>query len=93
MGNWHSYNDINPDQPQARVLFLCGTEGGASTEVYRDLTSREQGYIGIWGTHYRVPIDAEFGLRGDTSMINMASYVAVAPRNGSTSLRDLPFAT
>jgi hypothetical protein len=91
MGNWHCLNDIDPDQPQTRVLFLGGNEGGGNTEVYRDLTSKEQGYIGIWGTHYRIPIEAEYGIRGDTSMINMARYVAVAPRNVSTSLRDLPF--
>ena len=91
MGNWHSFNDIDPDQPQTRVLFLSGNEGGASTEVHHDLASRQQGYVGIWGTHYRIPIDAEFGLRGDTSMINMARYVAVAPRNVSTSLRYLDF--
>ena len=91
MGSWHSFNDINPDQPQTRVLFLSGNEGGASSEVHHDLTSREQGYVGIWGTHYRIPIDAEFGLRGDTSMINMARYVAVAPRNLSTVLRYLDF--
>ncbi len=91
MGNWHFLNDIDPDQPQTRVLCLGGNEGGANTEVHRDLTSKEQGYIGIWGTHYRIPIEAEYGIRGDTSMINMARYVAVAPRNVSTSLRDLPF--
>jgi hypothetical protein len=91
MGNWHCLNDIDPDQPQTRVLFLGGNEGGVNTEVHRDLTSKEQGYIGIWGTHYRMPIEAEYGIRGDTSMINMARYVAVAPRNPSTSLRDLPF--
>ena len=91
MGNWHYFKDIDPDQPQTRVLFLCGNEGGVSTEVYRDLTSREQGYIGIWGTHYRAPLEAEYGLRGDCSMINIASYVAVAPRNESTGVRNLPF--
>ncbi len=91
MGSWHSFNDIDPDQPQARILFLAGTEGGAGTEVHRDPASQQQGYIGIWGTHYRIPIDAEFGLRGDSSMINMARYVAVAPRNVSTSLRYLDF--
>ena len=90
-GNWHSFNDIDPDQSQARILFLAGNEGGASTEIHRDLTSQQQGYVGIWGTHYRIPIDAEFGLRGDSSMINMARYVAVAPRNVSTSLRYLDF--
>ena len=61
----------DPNQPQTRVLFLGGSEGGAKTEVRRDLTSKEQGYIGIWGTHYRVPIEAEYGIRGDTSMINI----------------------
>ena len=28
MGNWHPYNRINPDQPQTRVLFLAGNQGG-----------------------------------------------------------------
>ncbi len=39
MGNWHCLIDIDPDQPQTRVLFLGGNEGCANTEVYRDLTS------------------------------------------------------
>ncbi len=91
MGSWHCLNDINPDQPQTRVLFLGGTEGGAKTEVRRSLSDKERGYIGIWGTHYRIPIDAEFGIRGDTSMINVARYVAVAPRSVASSLRDIPF--
>ncbi len=90
-GSWHSLNDIDPDQPQTRVLFLGGNEGGVETEVRRVLSDKERGYIGIWGTHYRMPIDAEFGIRGDTSMINLARYVAVAPRRVSTSLRNLPF--
>ena len=93
MGSWHYFRDIDPDQFQTRVLFLSGNVGGARTEVYRDLTSQEQGYVGIWGTHYRAPIDAEFGLRGDSSMINTARYVAVAPRNESIGIRNLPFAS
>ena len=92
MGSWHYFNDIDPNQPQTRVLFLTGNVGGANTEVHRDLTSQEQGYVGIWGTHYRAPIDAEFGVRGDSSMINTARYVAVAPRNEATGVRDLRFA-
>ena len=91
MGSWHCLNDIDPDQPQTRVLFLGGNEGGATTECRPALSDRERGYIGIWGTHYRIPIEAEYGIRGDTSMINPARYIAVAPRNVSTSLRDLPF--
>ena len=91
MGSWHYFREIDPDQPQTRVLFLGGVEGGAKTEVYRDLTSKEQGYVGIWGTHYRIPIEAEYGIRGDTAMINMARYVAVAPQKESTSLRYISF--
>lgn len=91
MGSWHCLEDINPDQPQSRILFLGGKEGGATTEARRVLSDKERGYIGIWGTHYRIPIDAEFGIRGDSSMINLARYVAVAPRNISMSLRHLPF--
>ena len=90
-GSWHCLNDIDPDQPQTRVLFLGGNEGGARTEFRRAQSDRERGYVGIWGTHYRMPIEAEYGIRGDTGMINVARYVAVAPRNVSTSLRDLPF--
>ena len=91
MGSWHCLNDVNPDQPQTRVLFLGGNEGGATTEFRRALSDKERGYIGIWGTHYRISIEAEYAIRGDTSMINVARYVAVAPRNVSTSLRNLPF--
>jgi hypothetical protein len=91
MGSWHYFREIDPGQPQTRVLFLGGTEGGAKTEVYRDLTSKELGYIGIWGTHYRIPTEAEYGIRGDTAMINMARYVAVAPRKASTGVRNLEF--
>ena len=91
MGSWHYFKEINPEQPQTRVLFLGGSEGGATTEIYRDLTSKERGYVGIWGTHYRIPIEAEYGIRGDTAMINMARYVAVAPRNASAGVRNLEF--
>ena len=91
MGSWHNFKEIDPDQSQSRVLFLGGSEGGATTEVYRDLSSKEQQYVGIWGTHYRSPIEAEYGIRGDTSMINTARYIAVAPHNASTSLRHLKF--
>ena len=77
MGNWHPYNRIDPDQPQTRVLFLAGNKGGVGSE------GDDQG-LG-WG------YDAEYGMGGDASMVNMARYVAVAPRNVSTSLRYLDF--
>ena len=76
MGNWHPYNRIDPDQPQTRIPFLAGNKGGVGSDVdHEDL----YGY------------DEEYGLGGDASMVGMARYVAVAPRNVSTSLQYLDF--
>ncbi len=76
MGNWHPYNRIDPEQPQTRIPFLAGNEGGVGTENDDD---QDYGY------------DAEYGMGGDACIHNMARYVAVAPRNVSTSLRYLDF--
>jgi len=76
MGNWHPYNRIDPDQPQTRILFLAGNKGGVGTE---DEDDHNYGY------------DAEYGLGGDASMVGMARYVAVTPRDVSTSLQNLDF--
>jgi hypothetical protein len=77
MGNWHPYNRIDPDQPQTRIVFLAGNKGGVGSQV------DDEG-LG-WG------YDAEYGMGGDASMVNMGRYVAVAPRNVATSLRYLDF--
>ncbi len=77
MGNWHPYNRIDPDQPQTRIPFLAGNKGGVGSE------GKDEG-LG-WG------YDAEYGMGGDASMVGMARYVAVAPRDVSASLRDLDF--
>jgi hypothetical protein len=91
MGNWHRFDDIDPDQPQTYVPFLFDCLGGASDKEHLDPASRQQGNVDIWFTHYRISRDSGYGLRGDTSMINTARYVAVAPRNVSMSLRYLDF--
>ena len=81
-GSWHPFNSIKDlEQPQTRVPVLAGNKGGLGTE---DDDAHIFGY------------DAEYGMGGDsmihnTSMINVARYVAVAPRDASTSVRDLPF--
>ena len=72
---------------------MAGNEGGANELKNHELQNHERGYAGIWSTHYRAPIQVAYGLRGDSSMINIARYVAVAPRNVSTGVRHLPFAT
>jgi hypothetical protein len=77
MGNWHPYLRIDPDQPQTRIPFLAGNKGGVGSE------GKNEG-LG-WG------YDAEYGMGGDASMVGMARYVAVAPRNLSTGLQDLDF--
>ena len=83
MGNWHPYNRIDPDQPQTRVLFLTGNRNGVGTE---DDDDEIYGY------------DADSGIGGEacihnTSIINVARYVAVAPINAAARVRDLPFTT
>ena len=82
MGSWHPFNSISDlDQPQTRIPNLAGNKGGMGTE-YDD--GHLYGY------------DAEYGMGGDssihnTSMINIARYVAVAPRDEKTSVRHLSF--
>ena len=81
MGNWHPYNRIDPDLPQTRVLFLTGNRDGVGTE---DDDDEIYGY------------DADSGIGGEacihnTSVINIARYVAVTPRDAATSVRYLPF--
>ncbi len=82
MGCWHPFNSIKDlDQAQTRVPTLAGNKGGVGTE---DDDGHLYGY------------DAEYGMGGDcsihnTSMINVARYVAVAAHDASTSVRNLPF--
>jgi hypothetical protein len=76
MGNWHPYNRIDVDQPQTRMPFLAGNQGG----IYSEGDDPEE-----WG------YDCEYGLGGDACIHNMARYIAVAPRDVSASLRDLDF--
>ncbi len=78
MGHWHPYNRIEPDQPQTRLPVLAGNQGG----IYSEGDDPEE-----WG------YDCEYGLGGDACIHNMARYIAVAPRDASTSLRDLDFDT
>ncbi len=82
MGSWHPFNSIiDLDQPQTRVPNLAGNNGGTGTE-------EDDGHLHGY--------DAEYGMGGDssihnTSMINIARYVAVAPRDAAASVRHLPF--
>jgi hypothetical protein len=78
MGNWHPYNRIDADQPQTRMPFLAGNQGG----IFSEGDDPEE-----WG------YDCEYGMGGDACIHNMARYIAVAPRDVSKSLRDLDFDT
>ncbi len=91
MGSWHRFDDMDPMNSQTWVTFVYDCLGGASAKDDSDLSKRTEGMMDIWFTHYRISRDAGFGLRADTAMINTARYVAVAPRNESTSVRHLPF--
>lgn len=82
MGSWHPYRRIDPDRAQTRVLFLTGNRDGTGSDEDDDDI---HGY------------DADSGIGGEacihnTSIINVARYVAVAPRSVAASVRHLPFA-
>ena len=91
MGSWHRFGDVDPLQHQAWIPFVYDCLGGATDKHDLDLSMRTSGTTDIWFTHYRVPRDAGFGLRGDAAMVNTARYVAVAPRDASISVRNLAF--
>ena len=82
MGSWHPFQNIDPpNQAQTRVPNLAGNKAGAGSE---DDDGHLHGY------------DTDYGMGGDcnihnTSMINIARYVAVAPCDVSTSVRCLSF--
>jgi hypothetical protein len=77
MGNWHDHNRIDPSQPQSHILSLGGNKGGIDSE------GKDQGLLS-WG------FGADDGISA-TWPAGLARYVAVAPRDESTSLRDLDF--
>jgi len=76
MGNSHDHNRIDPSQPQARILSLGGNKGGIGSE------GKDQG-LG-WG------FGADDGISA-TWPAGLARYVAVAPHDESSSLRNLDF--
>ena len=77
MGSLHPFNRIDPNQPQTRLLNLGGNHGGTNSEG----TDRGLG----WG------YDEDWGISGNNGLVDMARYVAVAPRDPSTSLQYLDF--
>ena len=72
MGNYHPFNRIDIDQLQTKITFLAGNLGGVGSE---DDDFNEYGY------------DCDYGMGGDAEMVGVGRYVAVAPRNVTTSLR------
>ncbi|MDE0037292.1 MAG: hypothetical protein OXU77_06975 [Gammaproteobacteria bacterium] len=80
MGSWHSLNEIEPEQTQSCICTMYGSPGGERARIYAP-----EGIDHLRGVH------TDFGIRGDTGMINMGRYVAVAPRNAVTGVRDLSF--
>ena len=82
MGCWHSLNEIEDDQPQSCICLMYGSPAGDRAQIFAP-----EGIDHLRGVH------TDFGLRGDTGMINMGRYVAVAPRDPSTSVRNLSFGT
>ena len=77
MGSFHPFNRIDPDQPQTRLLNLGGNQGGLNSE------GNDQGL----GLGY----DLDWGISGNNGLVDMARYVAVAPRDPAKSLQHLDF--
>ena len=77
MGSRHPFNRIDPNQPQTRLLNLGGNRGGTNSE------GTDEG-LG-WG------YDEDWGISGNNGLVDMARYVAVAPRDPLTSLQYLDF--
>jgi len=77
MGNWHDHNRIDPSQLQSRILSLGGNRGGIDSE------GKEQSSLS-WG------YGADDGISA-TWPAGLARYVAVAPRDVSTSLSEVDF--
>ena len=71
----HRHNGIDPREPQARLLTLGGNRGGAGSEGHEGLS---WGYGEDWGFSASGPVD-------------MGRYIAVAPRDTSTSVLYLDF--
>ena len=91
MGSWHRFDDIDPMIPQTWIPFVYDCLGGAGDKQDLDKSMRLEGEMDIWFTHYRIARDGGFGIRADTALINTARYVAVAPRETATGVRDLAF--
>jgi len=82
MGSWHPFQAIKDlDQPQTTAPALSGGPGG---------TGSEDDDFHLYGRYSDYGI-GEDGDMSSTSMIEVARYVAVAPRDASTSVRNLPF--
>lgn len=83
MGHWHSFNQIDPDQPQTSTLWLAGNRGGRGSDVDEfdpaTRTQREDGY------------NSETGLSGGGGMGGLARFVAVAPWDAARDVRHLDF--
>ena len=77
MGSFHPFSRIDPNQPQTRLLNLGGNNGGLNSE------GKDEG-LG-WG------YDEDWGISGNNGLVDMARYVAVAPRDPSTGLQYLDF--
>ena len=77
MGNFHPFETIDLDQPQTTIMFLGGNEGGIDTDI-EDYADKG--------------LESDCGIRTGLSMQAMSRYIAVAPRNVSTYVRNISFA-
>ena len=80
IGSWHSFNEMDADQPQSCICLMYGSPDGARARIFAP-----EGIDQLRG------VQTDFGLRGDTGMINMGRYVAGAPGDVAAGVRHLSF--
>ena len=73
----HRHGAIDPTEPQTRLLTLGGNRGGVGSDGHEGLS---WGYGEDWGFSASGPVD-------------MGRYIAVAPRDTSSSVQHLDFQT
>eukprot|EP00929_Paragymnodinium_shiwhaense_P119270 TRINITY_DN91157_c0_g1_i1.p1 TRINITY_DN91157_c0_g1~~TRINITY_DN91157_c0_g1_i1.p1 ORF type:complete len:581 (-),score=93.97 TRINITY_DN91157_c0_g1_i1:443-2185(-) len=74
-GSWHPYGRIDFNQPQARIVFLSGNQGGQGSD----------------GSGTKTGYGEDYGLGGDANIANRGRYVAVSTVNESATIRNADF--
>jgi len=74
-GTWHPYARVNFSEPQGRLVYLAGNEGGVGSDGSSNYTGYAEAY----------------GIGGDANIVGRGRYIAVSKVDESTSIGDLKY--